>query len=77
MKNLSSYCGLVDAKIRASNKDLPVNKWIDFKLGLAAAATFTSLLCMKVKMKLIRLDEHLSAYLTFSKNTFGWIISRS
>ena len=23
MKNLSSYCGLVDAKIRASDKDLP------------------------------------------------------
>ena len=26
MNNLSSYCGLVDAKIRASDKDLPVNK---------------------------------------------------
>ena len=25
MKNLLSYCGLVDAKIRASDKDLPVN----------------------------------------------------
>ena len=24
MKNLLSYCGLVDARIRASNKDLPV-----------------------------------------------------
>jgi hypothetical protein len=24
MKNLWSYCGLVDAKIRASDKDLPV-----------------------------------------------------
>jgi hypothetical protein len=24
MDNLSSYCGLVDAKIRASDKDLPV-----------------------------------------------------
>ena len=23
MNNLSSYCGLVDAKIRASDKDLP------------------------------------------------------
>jgi hypothetical protein len=23
MKNLTSYCGLVDAKIRASDKDLP------------------------------------------------------
>ena len=26
MNNLSSYCGLVDAKIRASDKDLPVLK---------------------------------------------------
>ena len=24
MNNMSSYCGLVDAKIRASDKDLPV-----------------------------------------------------
>ena len=24
MSNVSSYCGLVDAKIRASDKDLPV-----------------------------------------------------
>ena len=26
MNNLSSYCGLVDAKIRASDKDLPVHE---------------------------------------------------
>ena len=26
MNNFSSYCGLVDAKIRASDKDLPVHK---------------------------------------------------
>ena len=26
MNNLSSYCGLVDAKIRASDKDLPETK---------------------------------------------------
>ena len=28
MNNLSSYCGLVDAKIRASDKDLPVQQQI-------------------------------------------------
>ena len=27
MNNLLSYCGLVDAKIRASDKDLPVTTW--------------------------------------------------
>jgi hypothetical protein len=26
MNNMSSYCGLVDAKIRASDKDLPVQQ---------------------------------------------------
>ena len=30
MSNLSSYCGLVDAKIRASDKDLPVYMYIFF-----------------------------------------------
>ena len=28
MNNLSSYCGLVDAKIRASDKDLPVDEGV-------------------------------------------------
>jgi hypothetical protein len=28
MNNLLSYCGLVDAKIRASDKDLPVLTYI-------------------------------------------------
>ena len=28
MTNLSSYCGLVDAKIRASDKNLPVSKFL-------------------------------------------------
>ena len=28
MNNLSSYCGLVNAKIRASDKDLPVPEHI-------------------------------------------------
>ena len=29
MNNLSSYCGLVDAKIRASDKYLPVQKMFE------------------------------------------------
>ena len=32
MNNLSSYCGLVDAKIRASDKDLPVKLCINEKI---------------------------------------------
>ena len=30
MNNLSSYCGLDDAKIRASDKDLPVQKTMPY-----------------------------------------------
>ena len=37
MNNLSSYCGLVDAKIRASYKDLPV----EIKQDKAAYAGFS------------------------------------
>ena len=37
MNNLLSYCGLVDARVRASNKDLPVmhirHQKIAFMLG--------------------------------------------
>ena len=32
MNNLLSYCGLVDAKIRASDKDLPVERIYNFHL---------------------------------------------
>ena len=34
MNNLSSYCGLVDAKIRASDKDLPVLLGDNFEIEL-------------------------------------------
>ena len=30
MNNLLSYFGLVDAKIRVSDKDLPVKNWLNF-----------------------------------------------
>ena len=33
MNNFLSYCGLVDAKIRASNKDLPVKKQIEDQMN--------------------------------------------
>ena len=35
MNNLLSYCGLVDAKIRASDKDLPVHSAVDSGNSLA------------------------------------------
>ena len=35
MNNMLSYCGLIDAKIRASDKDLPViDVGIENKLGI-------------------------------------------
>ena len=33
MNNLSPYCGLVAAKIRASDKDLPVSQWGEIIFG--------------------------------------------
>ena len=35
MNNLSSYCGLVDAKISASDKDLPVKTILQIKMNYA------------------------------------------
>jgi hypothetical protein len=43
MNNLSSYCGLVDAKIRASDKDLPVPKIIFAHCALCAKVGWTPL----------------------------------
>ena len=36
MNNLSSYCGLSDARMRASEKELPVcrQKWLRIESGL-------------------------------------------
>jgi hypothetical protein len=33
MNNMSSYCGLVDAKVRASDKDLPVCTFSRYEVG--------------------------------------------
>ena len=42
MNNLSSYCGLVDAKIRASDKDLPVRLFKRFVYLEISAKTVKS-----------------------------------
>ena len=42
MNNLLSYCGLVDAKIRASDKDLPVSLIVNQKKNFYYADTLTS-----------------------------------
>ena len=45
MNNLSSYCGLVDAKIKASDKDLPVTK----ERTISVRTFFALLHTLKVK----------------------------
>ena len=42
VNNLQSYCGLVDAKIRASDKDLPVPKTKRQKYGMNETEFVTS-----------------------------------
>ena len=44
MNNLSSYCGLVDAKIRASDKDLPVTIYLALPENLVSGQILKSLL---------------------------------
>ena len=47
MNNLSSYCGLVDVKIRASDKDLPVSQdpSMIFNLENSSESTFCIYFC--------------------------------
>ena len=42
MNNLSSYCGLVDTKIRPSDKDLPVfySHWLSGRLSYESAVIY-------------------------------------
>ena len=47
MNNLSSYCGLVDAKIGTSYKDLPAHKFL-FKMALNFLAKFVVISTVKV-----------------------------
>ena len=47
MNNLLSYCGLVDARIRASNKDLPVLEKVQMTFEKNSKAAFNSpILCL-------------------------------
>ena len=50
MNNLSSYCVLVDAKIRASDKDLPVSFVLDFYLYNKSLDIITHSKCMHNKL---------------------------
>ena len=64
MKNLLSYCGLVDAKIRASAKDLPV---LDIVAGnCRATPTYITLLfvmCGYSQLTICKIVTHAKLYL--------------
>ena len=45
MNNLSSYCGLVDAKTRASDKDLPVRQEEELKNNQVLLVILMQVLC--------------------------------
>ena len=53
MNNLLSYCGLVDAKIRASDKDLPVNKQIEDFSNFGMSKYFQKKSNVRVHLKMI------------------------
>ena len=67
MNNLSSYCGLVDAKIRASDKDLPVqettvNRFL--KKKSEKSSWLSSPKILKISRKIIKILglERINAY---------------
>ena len=68
MNNLLSYCGFIDAKIRASDKDLPVhdmivgnssmiNKFISLLIRLLCTIALLPAVILKATKKGFRLDK--------------------
>ena len=53
MNNLLSYCGLVDARIRASNKDLPVSCFSNPKINLKLHFVNFTYLFDKIRSKIL------------------------
>ena len=50
INNLSSYCGLVDAKIRASDKDLPVQlDYMELEIHLSLCSMMENVGCVQGK----------------------------
>ena len=66
MNNLLSYCGLVDAKIRASDKDLPVQYMKKKKLPRMASPSIVSILAIRMVIGL---------RVVFVKKTFATLLT--
>ena len=60
MNNLSSYCGLVDAKIIASDKDLPVMKDQKNIAGMGISVMVTRSITQMIKCELQRNSKELT-----------------
>ena len=73
MNNLSSYCGLVDAKIRASDKDLPVWGWRKGRInqGFKKPIIWAISLCTH---KLQNLEMHKMGFTKLLCNNIVWQI---
>ena len=69
MDNLLSYCGLVDARISASEKDLPV-----FESFVYLFSLFTGCFCTDCLQSLCRSKniDCLYYYLVTTQMRFGW-----
>ena len=59
MNNLSSYCGLVDAKIRASEKDLPVRQCNKTKVDVLGLKVDTVKIAHCFSVKSMGQERHL------------------
>ena len=65
--NLLSYCGLVDARICASEKDLPVSKSVQVQ-NTHAKKGYRIFLCGYFIYKLFRLSYRIALFLSFLSN---------
>ena len=71
MNNLMSHCGLVDARIRASNKDLPALEKVQTTFEKNSKAVFNSpILCLWTQLQ----SQLACAYLYFSYDLDVWVL---
>ena len=78
---MSSYCGLVDAKIRASDKDLPVHDFFPANLGWIKIPKYLGLILIFlqfdfnaiVSFAIIEIFKD-DSYVVQAKLTISWLV---
>ena len=72
MKNLLSYCGLFDAKIKASDKDLP--ELLDFEASPFALKSESELSILNIIIYLSNTNFKRDLYIYMINNVYNGVI---